>query len=94
MIEDLTKCTYGYYIHLALFSADMRCLRKTPSFLHISVLCLVGHCHPDVVAAATEQMSLLNTNSRFLHDNMVLLAERLAATLPPPLSVFYFVNSG
>ncbi|XP_053734657.1 5-phosphohydroxy-L-lysine phospho-lyase isoform X2 [Synchiropus splendidus] len=39
-------------------------------------------------------MDLLNTNSRFLHDNIVLYAERLAATLPKKLSVFYFVNSG
>lgn len=54
----------------------------------------VGHSHPAVVAAATQQMSLLNTNSRFLHDNLVLLSERLASTFPSPLSVFYFVNSG
>ena len=59
-----------------------------------TVFFLVGHCHPDVVAAAAQQMSVLNTNSRFLHDNMVLLAERLASTFPPPLSMFYFVNSG
>jgi len=54
----------------------------------------VGHSHPDVVAAATHQMSLLNTNCRFLHDNIVLLAKRLASTFPSPLSVCYFVNSG
>lgn len=39
-------------------------------------------------------MDILNTNSRFLHDNIVLYAERLAASLPKNLSVFYFVNSG
>ncbi|XP_047210284.1 5-phosphohydroxy-L-lysine phospho-lyase isoform X2 [Girardinichthys multiradiatus] len=39
-------------------------------------------------------MDLLNANSRFLHDNIVLYADRLAATLPKKLSVFYFVNSG
>uniref|UniRef100_A0A8C4Q494 Ethanolamine-phosphate phospho-lyase n=2 Tax=Eptatretus burgeri TaxID=7764 RepID=A0A8C4Q494_EPTBU len=54
----------------------------------------VGHCHPDVVAAASKQMETINTNSRFLHDNLVAYAQRLAATLPPSLSVFYFVNSG
>ncbi|XP_051983366.1 ethanolamine-phosphate phospho-lyase-like [Xyrauchen texanus] len=54
----------------------------------------VGHCHPDVVKAGAEQMELLNTNSRFLHDNLVLFAQRLQATLPEKLSVCYFVNSG
>ncbi|XP_029931415.1 ethanolamine-phosphate phospho-lyase [Myripristis murdjan] len=54
----------------------------------------VGHSHPDVVRAGAQQMELLNTNSRFLHDNLVLYAQRLQATLPDKLSVCYFVNSG
>ncbi|KAJ9580175.1 hypothetical protein L9F63_004192, partial [Diploptera punctata] len=35
----------------------------------------VGHCHPDVVKAACDQLSVLNTNNRFLHDNLVLCAQ-------------------
>jgi 4-aminobutyrate aminotransferase-like enzyme/Ser/Thr protein kinase RdoA (MazF antagonist) len=54
----------------------------------------VGHSHPRVVQAAIEQMLLLNTNTRYLHDNLSTFAERLTATLPQPLSVCYFVNSG
>ncbi|KAM4611897.1 ethanolamine-phosphate phospho-lyase [Polymixia lowei] len=54
----------------------------------------VGHSHPDVVKAGAQQMELLNTNSRFLHDNLVCYAQRLQATLPDKLSVCYFVNSG
>ncbi|XP_017279669.1 5-phosphohydroxy-L-lysine phospho-lyase [Kryptolebias marmoratus] len=54
----------------------------------------VGHCHPAVTKAAMAQMDVLNTNSRFLHDNIVLYADRLASTLPERLCVFYFVNSG
>jgi 4-aminobutyrate aminotransferase-like enzyme len=54
----------------------------------------VGHCHPRVVATAIEQMRLLNTNTRYLHDLIVHYAERLTATLPGRLSVCYFVNSG
>lgn len=54
----------------------------------------VGHSHPDVVEAGAKQMELLNTNSRFLHDNLVLYAQRLQAKLPEALSVCYFVNSG
>ena len=54
----------------------------------------VGHCHPRVVRAAQMQMALLNTNTRYLHSNLVRYAERLAATLPEPLGVLFFVNSG
>ncbi|KAI7800521.1 5-phosphohydroxy-L-lysine phospho-lyase isoform X1 [Triplophysa rosa] len=54
----------------------------------------VGHCHPSITKAAAAQMDLLNANTRFLHDNIVQYAKRLAATLPKKLCVFYFVNSG
>lgn len=54
----------------------------------------VGHCHPDVVAAEVQQAAVLNTNTRFLHDNVVLCAQKLSSLFPEPLSVCYFVNSG
>jgi 4-aminobutyrate aminotransferase-like enzyme len=54
----------------------------------------VGHSHPRVVQAATEQMRILNTNTRYLHDSLARFAERLIATLPAPLRICYFVNSG
>ena len=55
---------------------------------------LVGHSHPRVVRAAQEQLALLNTNTRYLHDTVLRYAERLTRLLPEPLRVFYFVNSG
>lgn len=54
----------------------------------------VGHCHPDVVAAAHRQSAILNTNTRFLHDNIVLCAQKICSLLPEPLTVCFFVNSG
>ena len=54
----------------------------------------VGHCHPHVVKCAAEQASLLETNSRFLHDNLVIYAHRMSKYLPPALDKFVFVNSG
>ena len=54
----------------------------------------VGHCHPKVVQAGSEQMRRLNTNSRFLHDNLVMLAKRLTSSMPGNLSIVYFTNSG
>ncbi len=54
----------------------------------------VGHSHPKVVAAAAKQLAVLNTNTRYLHENLVRYAERLCSTMPPPLEVCYIVNSG
>jgi 4-aminobutyrate aminotransferase-like enzyme len=55
---------------------------------------LVGHSHPRVVRAVQEQIGLLNTNTRYLHDSIAAYAERLTRLLPEPLRVCYFLNSG
>jgi 4-aminobutyrate aminotransferase-like enzyme/Ser/Thr protein kinase RdoA (MazF antagonist) len=54
----------------------------------------VGHSHPKVVRAAQRQMAVLNTNTRYLHENLVRYAKALTATLPEPLSVCFFTSSG
>ena len=54
----------------------------------------VGHENYEVVKAGQEQMALINTNSRYLHGNINMLAKELLATLPPELNVLHFVNSG
>jgi 4-aminobutyrate aminotransferase-like enzyme len=54
----------------------------------------VGHCHPTVVRAMQEQIATLNTNTRYLHDRIESYAELLCNTLPAPLNVCYFTNSG
>jgi len=54
----------------------------------------VGHEHHKVVKAGQEQMALINTNSRYLHENINELAKEILATLPSELNVIHFVNSG
>ena len=54
----------------------------------------VGHCHPRVARAGARQMTVLNTNTRYLHPSILRYAERLADTLPDSLSVCFFVCSG
>jgi len=54
----------------------------------------VGHGHPKIVRACASQMSALNTNTRYLHDNIVKYAQRLTDLMPDPLNVCFFVNSG
>jgi 4-aminobutyrate aminotransferase-like enzyme/Ser/Thr protein kinase RdoA (MazF antagonist) len=52
---------------------------------------LVGHSHPRVVEAVQKQIAALNTNTRYLHDNIVRYAEKLTSKLP--LKICYFLNS-
>lgn len=55
---------------------------------------LVGHSHPRIMQAAQAQLGLLNTNTRYLHENIVKYAKRLTKKLPDPLRICFFVNSG
>ena len=76
---------FGQYLYDAQGRAYLDCVNN---------VCHVGHSHPRVVAALAQQATVLNTNTRYLHENILRLAERLSATLPEPLRVWFFVNSG
>ncbi len=54
----------------------------------------LGHAHPEIVEVLAREASRLNTNTRYLHDNMVNYAEALGATLPGDLKVATFVCTG
>ena len=54
----------------------------------------VGHCHPRVVEAITQQLGVLNTHTRYLHENVVTYAERLLATMPDALGHVMFTCTG
>lgn len=54
----------------------------------------IGHAHPAVIRAVQEQVAAVNTNTRYLHPTMVILAERLVHLLPDPLQIVFFCNSG
>ena len=72
-----------------VFDADdnrfLDCYNNVPS---------VGHAHPRVVAALADQSALINTHTRYLHRNVVELAERLGDMLPGDLGTCYFVCTG
>jgi 4-aminobutyrate aminotransferase-like enzyme len=42
----------------------------------------LGHCHPAVTEAICRQVQTLATNTRYLHDTILDLAERLLASVP------------
>ncbi|MGI9545041.1 MAG: aminotransferase class III-fold pyridoxal phosphate-dependent enzyme [Cyclobacteriaceae bacterium] len=54
----------------------------------------VGHSHPKVIEAAQEQMSRLNTNTRYLYDQLNTYSENLLAKFPDSLTKVFLVNSG
>ena len=54
----------------------------------------VGHSNPKVTDAISKQSNTLNTNTRYLHENIVKLAERLASTTENELDTAYFCCSG
>jgi|TARA_B110000914_G_scaffold73905_1_gene64928 4-aminobutyrate aminotransferase-like enzyme len=54
----------------------------------------VGHCHPQVVEAIRKQVGILNTHTRYLHDNVLHYAERLLNKMPDALDVAMFSCTG
>lgn len=54
----------------------------------------VGHARAEVVAAVTQQMAMLNTHTRYLHDNVLEYAERLLACFPSALDTAMFSCTG
>ncbi len=54
----------------------------------------VGHEHLRVVRAGQRQMAVLNTNTRYLNENLVRFSEALLDTFPIGLDTVFCVNSG
>lgn len=54
----------------------------------------VGHAHPRVADAISQQLCTLNTNSRYLSQGLTDYVQALAEKMPQPLQVSYLVCSG
>lgn len=54
----------------------------------------LGHCHPDVVEAITRQVATLCTNTRYLHETILELADSLLSTVQGDLSHMMLTGSG
>lgn len=89
------KLSYDNPLHLSrgegvhLFDRDGR--RYLDCYNNVPV---VGHAHPAVAAAIAAQARLLVTNTRYLHEAPVELADRLLDRAPAGLDRVLFVNSG
>ena len=54
----------------------------------------VGHCHPHVVEAGQRTMAKLNTNTRYVYEELLSYSEKLLSKFPAHLNKVFFVNSG
>jgi len=54
----------------------------------------VGHCHPRVVEAVCTQSQILNTHTRYLHQNVLDYAEKLTGKFPDGLDIAMFACTG
>lgn len=74
---------------LSLFDADGH--EYLDAYNNVPV---VGHCHPKVVQALSEQASILNIHTRYINDVMVEYAERLTASFDASLDMAIFTCTG
>lgn len=54
----------------------------------------LGHSHPAVQEAVSRQLGLINTHTRYLHENILAYAEDLLSTMPDALNRVMFLLSG
>jgi 4-aminobutyrate aminotransferase-like enzyme/Ser/Thr protein kinase RdoA (MazF antagonist) len=95
--STLAPLTYDPPVYLVrgegTFVFDDRGTRYLDAYNNVPVL---GHAHPRVTAAISRQVRRLATNMRYLHHEVVELAERIVETMPAGsgLDTVLFVNSG
>ena len=54
----------------------------------------MGHSNPAVTEAVTKQLQLLNTHTRYVHENVLNYAEDLLSTMPDEINRIMFMCSG
>ena len=100
---DIRRTNLGYNLSLS-YRTPLKIVKGALQYLYddrgmtyidcVNNVSHVGHCHPVVVKAMQKQIAKLNTNTRYLNDEMMAYAQELTSLLPSKLSVCYFVNSG
>ncbi|WP_249979271.1 aspartate aminotransferase family protein [Vreelandella olivaria] len=54
----------------------------------------IGHCHPAVVAAVSQQMQLINTHTRYLHQSILDYTDSILATVPGAIDRAMYMCTG
>ena len=100
---DLRKKYLGKNLSLS-YSQPIKIIRGIDQYLidengrkyldTVNNIAHVGHENINVVNAGQKQMGVLNTNTRYLHPNIIKLSQHILKTFPKKLCKIYFVNSG
>ena len=92
---DNLSISYGQPIHMTRSAFQYMYDASGNTFLDAyNNIPHVGHSHPKVVQAGQRQMAKLNTNTRYLYDELADYAEKLLRYFPKSLNKVFLVNSG
>jgi 4-aminobutyrate aminotransferase-like enzyme len=95
LLGPANRLFYDRPVHLVrgqgshLFDADGACFLDA-----YNNVASVGHCHPHVTDAVAQQMSTLNTHTRYLHGSILDYSARLLATMPPEIDQVMYACTG
>jgi len=102
-IVNIRQSRFGFNLSIS-YDRPLKIVRGRGQYLYdesgreyldlVNNVCHVGHCHPRVVEAGRDQMGVLNTNTRYLHDNLAEYVNRLTDLVPDPLGVCFLVCTG
>ena len=94
-ISEALSIAHGKPLHIV--RGEMQYLHASDGIKYLDLVnnvSHVGHCNPHVVEAGQRQMAILNTNSRYVYEELTEYLGRLSSTLPESLAMGFLVNSG
>ncbi|MCX8159891.1 MAG: aminotransferase class III-fold pyridoxal phosphate-dependent enzyme [Candidatus Saccharicenans sp.] len=94
-VSRALSLSYKKPLHITRGSGQFLFDAEGRSYLDcVNNVCHLGHCHPAVARAVARQMTVLNTNTRYLYDQMAAYVESLLSRFPRKFTHCFLVNSG
>ena len=105
-LEKQLKCRHDHFSDALSLSYDKPIQMQRSAFQYMydtqghtildayNNIMLAGHCHPKVVRAGQRTMARLNTNTRYIYNELLTYSEKLLSKFPSYLNKVFFVNSG
>ncbi|MGB9893214.1 MAG: aminotransferase class III-fold pyridoxal phosphate-dependent enzyme, partial [Candidatus Saccharicenans sp.] len=94
-VSEALSLSYQKPLHIIRGAGQFLFDSEGRSYLDcVNNVCHLGHCHPSVARAVARQMTVLNTNTRYLYDQMSAYIEKLLSCFPRKFTHCFLVNSG